>query len=184
MARIAFPSKGIIYDTHRQTGRLHQVATRITLGSGSCEKCVIVDVELDDRNGYSYSLIGLKTLVRFTTRFIFDERDSASGVTADLKYPSFLAAEQIEELIARAAAAAVEQEQLAAIATRRLHRGALIVDYSEKALAIFTDDPADATVLEHIRAKRNPSLKYKGSKVAGWIFPKCRQEQLAAVVTP
>ena len=156
MARIAFPSKGIIYDTDRQTGRLHQVAERFTLGSGSCEKCVVVDVELDDRSGYSYSLIGLKTLERFSTRFIFDERDSASGVIADLEYPSFLAADQVEEVIARAAAAKLERERLASITNRHLHRGILIVDYSEKALAIFTD---------------------------GWIFPKCRQEQLAAVVT-
>ena len=50
-------------------------------------------------------------------------------------------------------------------------------------MAIFTDDPADVAILERIRAKRNPGLKYKGRKVAGWIFPKCRQEQLAAVVT-
>lgn len=183
MARIAFPSKGIIYDTDKQTGQLHQVANRITLGSGSCEKCVVVEVVHNDRVGYSYTLVGLKTLVRFSTRFIFDERDSASGVIADLEYPSFMAADQVEALIARAMAASLERERLAAIAARRLHRGALIVDYSEKALAIFTDDPADAAVLEHIRAKRNPSLKYKGRKVAGWIFPKCRQEQLAAVVT-
>lgn len=125
----------------------------------------------------------MKTLERFSTRFIFDERDSASGVIADLEYPSFLAADQVEALIVRAMAAALDRERLAAIAARRLHRGALIVDYSEKALAIFTDDPADAVVLEHIRAKRNPNLKYKGRTAAGWIFPKCRQEQLAAVVT-
>lgn len=183
MAQIAFPSKGIIYDTDKQTGQLHQVAERITLGKGCCEKCVVVEVVFDDRVGYSYTLIGLKTLSRFCTRFFFDERDSASGVFADLEYPSFMAADQVEEVIARATAVELERERLAAIAARHLNRGALIVDYSEKALAIFTDDPADAAVLEHIRAKRNPSLKYKGRKVAGWIFPKCRQEQLAAVVT-
>lgn len=183
MGRIAFPSKGIIYDTDKQTGQLHQVANRITLGSGSCEKCVVVEVAHDDRVGYSYTLVGLKTLCRFSTRFFFDERDSASGVIADLEYPSFLAADQVEEVIARAAAAELERERSASITNRHLHRGILIVDYSEKALAIFTDDPADVAILERIRAKRNPGLKYKGRKVAGWIFPKCRQEQLAAVVT-
>lgn len=184
MARIAFPSKGIIYDTDKQTGQLHQVATRVTLGSGSCEKCVVVEVVHDDRVGYSYTLVGLKTLCRFSTRFFFDECDSASGVIADLEYPSFMAADQVEAIIARAMAAELERERLVSITNRHLHRGTLIVDYSEKVLAIFTDDPADTPVLEHIRAKRNPGLKYNGRKVAGWIFPKCRQEQLAAVVTP
>lgn len=183
MAQIAFPSKGIIYDTEIQTGRLHQVAKRVTLGGGCCEKCVVVEVAFDDRTGYSYSLIGLKTFGRFNSRFIFDERDSASGVFADLEYPSFMAVDQVEKVIAKATAAELENQRQAALANQRLNRRALIIDYSEKALAIFTDDPADAEVLKHIRAKRNPALKYKGRKVAGWIFPKYRQEQLAAVVT-
>ena len=53
-----------------------------------------------------------------------------------------MAADQVEEVIARAAAAELERERLASITNRHLHRGILIVDYSEKALAIFTDDPA------------------------------------------
>ena len=96
---------------------------------------------------------------------------------------TFLAAEQVEEVIARAAAAEKQRREEAAIAQRRLHRGALVVDYSAKALAIFTDEPSDVLVLERIKAKRNSSLTYQGRKVAGWIFPKYRQAQLAAVMS-
>ena len=128
--------------------------------------------------GYTYTLIGLKSLRNFRTRFIFDEHESASGFFADLAYPTFLAAEQVEEVISRAAAAEKQRREEAAIAQRRLHRGALA-----KALAIFTDEPSDVSVLERIKAKRNSSLTYQGRKVAGWIFPKYRQAQLAAVMS-
>ena len=89
----------------------------------------------------------------------------------------------IEEVISRAAAAEKQRREEAAIAQQRLHRGALVVDYSAKALAIFTDEPSDVSVLERIKAKRNSSLTYQGRKVAGWIFPKYRQAQLAAVMS-
>mgnify|MGYP000187323031 CR=1 FL=1 len=92
-------------------------------------------------------------------------------------------AEQVEEVISRAAAAEKQRREEAAIAQQRLHRGALVVDYSAKALAIFTDEPSDVSVLERIKAKRNSSLTYQGRKVAGWIFPKYRQAQLAAVMS-
>ena len=103
--------------------------------------------------------------------------------SSDLAYPTFLAAEQVEEVISRAAAAEKQRREEAAIAQQRLHRGALVVDYSAKALAIFTDEPSDVSVLERIKAKRNSSLTYQGRKVAGWIFPKYRQAQLAAVMS-
>ena len=107
------------------------------------------------------------------TEIMFDEH---AGYT-------YLAAEQVEEVISRAAAAEKQRREEAAIAQQRLHRGALVVDYSAKALAIFTDEPSDVSVLERIKAKRNSSLTYQGRKVAGWIFPKYRQAQLAAVMS-
>lgn len=64
----------------------------------------------------------------------------------DLEYPSFIAADQ--EIITRATTAELERERLASITNQHLHRGVLVVDYSEKALAIFTDDPADAAILD------------------------------------
>lgn len=183
MAQVALLTKGIVYDTSRQVVTLHQVVERFMLGDSLCEKCIVTEIMLDEQVGYTYTLVGLKSLRSFSTRFIFDEHESASGFFADLAYPTFLSVEQVEQVIARAAAAEEQRREEAAIAQRRLHRGALVVDYSAKAFAIFTDEPADVPVLEHIKAKRNAHLTYKGRKVAGWIFPKYRQSQLAAVVT-
>lgn len=184
MARILFPPIGIVYDTDKQVGKLHQVVERFSLGTLTSERCVIVGIAFDEGSGYIYTLIGLRTLQRFNTRFIFSEKNSICGVYTDFIYPSYMDAEVVESVISRSAAYEQARRQRQADVQRRLHRGALIVDYSERALAIFTDDPADVSVLEHIRAKWNPGLKYQGRKVAGWVFPKCRQEQLAAVVTP
>ena len=171
MAQVALLTKGIVYDTSRQVVTLHQVVERFMLGDSLCEKCIVTEIMFDEHAGYTYTLIGLKSLRNFRTRFIFDEHESASGFFADLAYPTFLAAEQVEEVISRAAAAEKQRREEAAIAQRRLHRGALVVDYSAK------------LVLERIKAKRNSSLTYQGRKVAGWIFPKYRQAQLAAVMS-
>ena len=176
MAQVALLTKGIVYDTSRQVVTLHQVVERFMLGDSLCEKCIVTEIMFDEHAGYTYTLIGLKSLRNFRTHFIFDEHESASGFFADLAYPTFLAAEQVEEVIARAAAAEKQRREEAA-------RGALVVDYSAKALAIFTDEPSDVLVLERIKAKRNSSLTYQGRKVAGWIFPKYRQAQLAAVMS-
>lgn len=183
MAQVVFFSKGIVYDTDKQVVQLHQVVERFMLDNSICEKCVVTGIVVDETAGYTYTLVGLKSKNTYTTRFIFRECDSADGFYADFECLTYMAADQVETLIAQAAIVEEKHRQDAAIAQRRLHRGALVVDYSAKALVIFTDEPADVPVLEHIKAKRNAHLTYKGRKVAGWIFPKCRQSQLAAVVT-
>ena len=106
MAQVALLTKGIVYDTSRQVGTLHQVVERFMLGDSLCEKCIVTEIMFDEHDGYTYTL-----------------------------------------------------------------------------MAIFTDEPADVLVLERIKAKRNSSLTYQGRKVAGWIFPKYRQAQLAAVMS-
>lgn len=170
------------YDTSVQTAQLYQVVYRLSLGDGSAEKCAVTGICLDEQKGYTYTLIGLESLKTFFTRFIRDERDSCSGFAADMRYPVFLAESQMEDLRLRAIAAAEARDHQAAAEGQYLNRSATIVEYSERCLAIFTSDANDVKILESIRAKRNLSLTYQGRKVAGWIFPKYRQEQLAAVV--
>lgn len=182
MARIPFFSKGIVYDTTQQVVQPCQVVVYFSLRQALPEKCVISEVLCDDRGEFRYTMIGLKSLSIHTTRFIFSEQDTALGAYADFTCPMFMTSEQVEELAARAAAAAEECRRADERKRAFLHRDIEVVDYSERCLAIFTADPNDIVVLERIRAKRNPSLMWQGRKRAGWIFPKCRQEQLAAVM--
>ena len=92
MAQVALLTKGIVYDTSRQVVTLHQVVERFMLGDSLCEKCIVTEIMFDEHAGYTYTLIGLKSLRNFRTHFIFDEHESASGFFADLAYPTFLAA--------------------------------------------------------------------------------------------
>ena len=98
MAQVALLTKGIVYDTSRQVVTLHQMVERFMLGDSLCEKCIVTEIMFDEHAGYTYTLIGLKSLRSFSTRFIFDEHESASGFFADLAYPTFLAAEQVAEV--------------------------------------------------------------------------------------
>lgn len=183
MAQVVFFSKGIVYDTDKQVVQLHQVVERFMLDASPCEKCVVTGIEFAQTVGYTYTLVGLKSKNTYTSRFIFRECDSANGFYADFECLTYMAAEQVETVVAQAAIVEERHRQEAVIANQRLHRGALVVEYSEKALAIFTEEPADVQILERIKAKRNSSLTYQGRKVAGWIFPKYRQSQLAAVMS-
>lgn len=53
-----------------------------------------------------------------------------------------------------------------------------IVDYSEKAVAVFSDTKTIKDELKSIGGKFNPRLNYNGGKRAGWVFPKSKREEL------
>ncbi|MDR1505299.1 MAG: fusion protein [Prevotella sp.] len=57
-----------------------------------------------------------------------------------------------------------------------------IVDYSEKAIALFGDTKPIKDLLSAMGGKFNPRLAYKETKKAGWIFSKTKREELAGVL--
>jgi hypothetical protein len=62
-----------------------------------------------------------------------------------------------------------------------------IVDYSEKAIAIFGDTKYYKNKLNEIQGKFNASLNFKNEngeteKKAGWIFPKVRKDMVKQVI--
>lgn len=62
--------------------------------------------------------------------------------------------------------------------------GLEIVDYSEKAVAVFGET---MEIKEHLKAlggKFNPSLRYGNGKRAGWVFPKSKREELERLAKP
>lgn len=54
----------------------------------------------------------------------------------------------------------------------------IIVDYSEKAIAVFGDTKAIKDQLKELGGRFNPKLTHKGEKKAGWIFQKAKEQQL------
>lgn len=57
-----------------------------------------------------------------------------------------------------------------------------IVNYSEKALAIFGDTKSIKEKLKNIGAKYNPYLTHNGNKTPGWILPATKQQLLNSII--
>ncbi len=57
-----------------------------------------------------------------------------------------------------------------------------IVDYSEKAIALFGDTKPIKDLLSAMGGKFNPRLTHNGEKQAGWIFSKTKREELEQVL--
>jgi hypothetical protein len=59
----------------------------------------------------------------------------------------------------------------------------VIVDYSEKALAVFGNTRAIKDQLKALGGRFNPKLTYEGGKRAGWIFSKAREQEVRNLLT-
>lgn len=59
-----------------------------------------------------------------------------------------------------------------------------IVDYSEKAIAVFGDTKAIKDQLKELGGRFNPSLNYNGEKRAGWIFSKRKADEVRELLVP
>lgn len=57
-----------------------------------------------------------------------------------------------------------------------------IVDYSEKAVAVFGDTKPVKEKLNELGGRFNPRLNYNGEKRAGWVFPKSKRLELESML--
>jgi hypothetical protein len=62
--------------------------------------------------------------------------------------------------------------------------GLEIVDYSEKAIAVFGDTKAIKEQLKELGGRFNHSLNYNGEKRAGWIFSKKQADKVRELLAP
>lgn len=62
--------------------------------------------------------------------------------------------------------------------------GIEVVDYSEKAVAVFGDTKAIKDQLKELGGRFNPALKYNGENRAGWIFSKKQADKVKELITP
>lgn len=59
-----------------------------------------------------------------------------------------------------------------------------VVDYSEKAIALFGNTKEIKDQLKALGGRFNPSLRYNGGKRAGWIFSKKQADKVRALLAP
>jgi hypothetical protein len=57
-----------------------------------------------------------------------------------------------------------------------------IVDYSEKAIAVFGDSTQYKVHLLNLNGKYNPSLRQNDQRQAGWIFPKTKKSEVEKLI--
>lgn len=62
--------------------------------------------------------------------------------------------------------------------------GLEVVDYSDKAIAVFGDTKAIKEQLKELGGCFNPSLNYNGEKRAGWIFSKKQADKVKELIAP
>lgn len=62
--------------------------------------------------------------------------------------------------------------------------GLEVVDYSEKAIAVFGDTKTVKDQLKSLGGRFNPSLKHNGVKRAGWIFSKKQTDKVKELIEP
>jgi hypothetical protein len=75
-----------------------------------------------------------------------------------------------------------ESEQQSTIQIQSCNLHFEIVDYSEKAIALFGDTKAIKDLLSAMGGKFNPRLTYRDSKKAGWIFSRTKRTGLEEVL--
>jgi hypothetical protein len=59
----------------------------------------------------------------------------------------------------------------------------VIVDYSEKAIAVFGDTKPVKDKLMALGGRFNPKLNHDGGKRAGWIFSRSKEQEIKNLLT-
>ncbi|GHV52171.1 hypothetical protein FACS1894181_15020 [Bacteroidia bacterium] len=77
----------------------------------------------------------------------------------------------------------VKAQAKAGAASQALTGSFTIVDYSEKALAVFGDTKAVKERLKELGGRFNPCLTHEGVKQPGWVFSKGRESGLRNALT-
>lgn len=76
------------------------------------------------------------------------------------------------------------KEEAANVAEPVTAEGLEVVDYSEKAIAVFGDTKPIKEQLKELGGRFNPSLNYQGEKRAGWIFSKKQAAKVRELIKP
>lgn len=74
---------------------------------------------------------------------------------------------------------AEEAKEVEAVTVKNIE----VVDYSEKAIAVFGDTKAIKEQLKELGGRFNPSLKHNGEKRAGWIFSKKQTDKVRLLLS-
>lgn len=128
----------------------------------------------------------LDTVTTYASSFRYDDSDGMQDYYDTNFYLSIKVSDeyQIVEPKGKKSSVKAEKVEEAKEVEAVTVEGLEVVDYSEKAIAVFGDTKAIKEQLKELGGRFNPSLNYNGEKRAGWIFSKKQADKVKELITP
>lgn len=128
----------------------------------------------------------LDAVTTYASSFRYDDSDGMQDYYDTNFYLSIKVSEEYQMVEPKAKKSSVKAEKVeeAKEVEAVTAEGLEIVDYSEKAIAVFGDTKAIKEQLKELGGRFNPALNYNGEKRAGWIFSKKQADKVKELITP
>lgn len=130
----------------------------------------------------------LDAVVTYASSYRYDDSDGMQDYYDTNFYISIRISDDYTVIEAKTKKAANKKEEApetaVSVSVPAVSDGLEVVDYSEKAIAIFGDTKAIKEDLKALGGRFNPALNYNGGKRAGWIFSKKKAEEVRKLVAP
>ena len=121
----------------------------------------------------------LNAVSNYASSFRYDDSDGMQDYFDTNFYLSIKVSDEYKVIEPKAKKNSVKPENEEAKEVEAVTiEGIEVVDYSEKAIAVFGDTKAIKGQLKEIGGRFNPSLNYNGEKRAGWIFSKKKADEV------
>ena len=117
----------------------------------------------------------LDAVTTYASSFRYDDSDGMQDYFDTNFYLSIKVSDEYKVIEPKAKKSSVKAEKVEEAVTVE---GLEIVDYSEKAIAVFGDTKAIKEQLKELGGRFNQSLNYNGEKRAGWIFSKKKADEV------
>lgn len=128
----------------------------------------------------------LDAVTTYASSFRYDDSDGMQDYYDTNFYLSIKVSDEYQVIEPKAKKSSIKTEkveeakEMEAVTVEGLE----MVDYSEKAIAVFGDTKAIKEQLRELGGRFNPSLNYDGEKRAGWIFSKKQADKVKELIKP
>ena len=128
----------------------------------------------------------LDAVTTYASSFRYDDSDGMQDYYDTNFYLSIKVCDEykVVEPKEKKIASKKEKEETTNVVEPVTVEGLEMVDYSEKAIAVFGDTKAIKEQLKELGGRFNPSLNYNGEKRAGWIFSKKQVDKVRELLAP
>lgn len=128
----------------------------------------------------------LNAVSNYASSFRYDDSDGMQNYFDTNFYLSIKVSDEYKVIEPKAKKSSVKPEKVeeAKEVEAVTVEGIEVVEYSEKAVAVFGDTKAIKEHLKELGGRFNPSLSYNGNKRAGWIFSKKQADKVRELLTP